>query len=113
MTPAEIICQFMEPKPSMPPWKLLGRSALGWWVASSDEDDAFWLPRQLDLGLLWEVEDRLTDEQWWKYESTLAGSGAAVRPLLEMVKAHIHATPAQKMAALAKVLAPAKTPLLS
>jgi hypothetical protein len=60
--------------------------------------------RLLTLDALHEVEERLTNEQWWAYEAALTegpfGTGDHFRQI-------VHATTAQKIKALAAVLAKA------
>lgn len=114
MTPAEIICTFMEPRPA--PSDSHAATETKWWLWAFTgvvfPREYKWLPRHLDLGLLWEVEERLTKAQWRTYRREfrlIVEREDGGFPLGQRVQAYLHATPAQKMAALAKVLAPVKT----
>lgn len=110
MTNQEIICTFMEPRPSAG-FATDTASIGGWWrryagVGRSRPDwqskpfNGPWLPHVLTLVELWEVEERLTDEQWEAYSLVLVPSGD------RFVRDRIHATPEQKINALAAILRP-------
>jgi hypothetical protein len=62
MTDAEILCQFMEPKPPECDLRTFERL---WWTV---EGGARWSPRNLTLDAIWEIEERLTKEQWGRYQ---------------------------------------------
>jgi hypothetical protein len=105
----EVICAWMErrPKDGDSPQTV---SESGWWAAiwSVFNQRWQWHPdnrRTESLDALWEVEERLTGAQSWPYSDLLcravweaAGS--------EVTFAVIHATPEQKIRALAQVLRP-------
>lgn len=96
MTDKEFICQFMETKPDPNTHGGTCRSPKGWWFWYGK-----WETTKLTLDALWEVEERLTDEQWQEYDAELGGSTTSVlSPNFGM----IHATAEQKIKALASVL---------
>jgi hypothetical protein len=101
----EIICAWMEPRPTKSP---LRRDELSrhWW--QWNRFDAAWGPRYLTLDALWEVEERLTDEQRLDYRESLVAphrdSGERGLPLVMLYWVLLHATPEQKIRALAQVL---------
>lgn len=101
LTDAEVICGWMEPKPvriwpqDIPDghwWSALWSTGTGW----------SWIPATLDLDALHEVEARLSEDEWWIYlgELHVATKGVAAYAYRHL----IHATAAQKIAALAAVL---------
>lgn len=98
MTDAEIICEFMEPRPS----GYASGKGMKWWYPSAGYVSTAPFPVapiELDLDALWLVEDKLSDEQWQEYASLMMDpSGERHTRFL------IHATPAQKISALARVL---------
>jgi|SRR6266853_4554718 len=100
-TDEEIIGAFMEPKPEH---SRQSRPGFAWWIWNSSHQE--WIPGNLTLDALWQVEERLTEEQWWDYEKRLANGHWSNGPasLLFVIKAHIHATAAEKIKALAEVL---------
>lgn len=116
MTDEAIICAWMELKPQlgpldMRPWQSV--SVLSWWVAAKFrklDTPNEWYPRPLTLDALWEVEERLTAEQRGTYYRALhtpderdsQGRRVASRSNWDL----LHATPAQKVAALVAVLRP-------
>jgi hypothetical protein len=97
----EIICTWMEPKPTMSEAMAEGW-AFRWW--GRDRKPC----RQLDLDALREVQERLTDEQWADYEDGILNqwSATADRYRESTAKFCLHATPEQKIAALGSVLRP-------
>lgn len=103
MTDAEIICEFMEPKPAS---SERGKHvpADRWW--DWDLRSPEWFPVELTLDKLHDVEAKLTDEQWRHYEKLLAHGHWDNGPasLLFIVKAHVHADAATKLRCLAAVL---------
>jgi hypothetical protein len=108
MTNAEALCDFMESGPTkgpfdFRPWR--SNSPMGWWKAYPDSSECpapnEWVPVKLTLGRLHEVEARLTEEQWWLYESELS---RVARHLNSTALGFIHASAEQKIAALATVL---------
>ncbi len=113
MTDSEVICTWMDPKPPIG-WLAaefsLQRSR--WWLASSDWDE--WAPMPLTLDALWEVEERLTKDQWQSYCATFAveniGRDIADEQTYENQviwdRIHLHASPFVKIRALAAVLRP-------
>lgn len=110
MTNTEILCTFMEPNApengGVPNVDFLKKfSPFGWWRYSGLSCN--WKQPILDncdqrllLGLLWEIEERLTDEQWEDYRKTFDPG------LVRWFKDYMHATPEQKIQALAAVLGP-------
>lgn len=111
LTDEEVICAFMEPKPPDGAYPR-ALSDAGWWkVAWSNAlQKSQWLPnndKAASLDALWEVEERLTEEQWGQYciraqvdlYDPAWGNhpGGMDRPI-------IHATAEQKIRALAAVL---------
>lgn len=110
LTDAEIICMWMEPKPQgEAPLSLTFRGDLDspgrFWVAF--EYSTTWQPRPLTLDALWEVEERLTDVElgWYGYFSKLYEVTHAESRLNSDIRI-CHATPEQKIKALASVLRP-------
>ncbi len=114
MTDAEVICTWMEPTPE-PHLAGSGRSKGGWWARGANAGrDAFgpWIPAfeawnsRHRLGALWEVEERLDYGQCGVYErQVLCASGWATNAI-ESGWALLHATPEQKIKAIAAVLRP-------
>jgi hypothetical protein len=101
----EVLATFMETKPN-------GGGRRGshwWWYRSGLNSGAGWRPRSLDLDALHEVEARLTDEQWDKYQrglSVYCGSELRAGDVRASIRQMIHALPVQKIRALAAVLRP-------
>jgi hypothetical protein len=103
---AEVICTWMEPKPeSAPPsW---GDNPVGningWWIATGSGRIEH---RILTLDALWEVEERLTEEQWTRYRVALTAPvlGASGRHIEGYNRMMWHATAEQKIKALAEAL---------
>lgn len=111
MTNEEILCTFMEPKPTTLPrdWAESVVAWPDWW----EEEDGEWQPvfnfcQEFEkLGLLWEIEEQLTEQHRWEYFDALLVSlnharfscGPDMWPL-------IHATSEQKIDALSIVLGP-------
>lgn len=89
MTDAEVICTFMEPKPD-------------------PEELRLWLPGSLTLDALWEVEERLTAEQFAAYIERLE-DGWDINGLARDYGL-VHARAEQKIKALAAVLRPIVEP---
>jgi hypothetical protein len=109
----EIICAWMEPDYQATPFGLHERcekSKGGWWERGRNGMWYTVLGRCEDLellGYLWEVEERLTAEQWAQYGAAMLGysEGAIIRyPTAVENKLLLHATPEQKITALAAVL---------
>ena len=100
LTDQEIICTWMEPKPE-PPMRLPteAESQSQWWKRVYNSLDRGWEPYTLTLDALWEVEERLTALEWGEYLLNL--------PYIK--REVVHATPAQKIKALAAVLRPLVT----
>ena len=104
MNDEEIICTFMEPKPPDTDRGERGTSPGGWWkLRWSVLDQRFraWPndDKTDSLDALWEVEERLTDEQWYRYTGNLPTGRWWSKELA-------HATAAHKIKALASVLRP-------
>ncbi len=110
MTDPEVICTWMEPDApangGIPNSEILKKfSPKGWWrynglacnwklpilIASQDKRSLF--------GYLWEVEDRLTDDQWREYANLMMDPAG-----IHHTRFLLHATPGQKIKALAAVL---------
>ncbi len=108
MSDEEIICAWMEPRPGEPSYRS-DRSPGGWWqkVINYKPDIPYaFKPRELDLDALYEVQSRLTDEQWEEYDDEILPTLPRDLFELEIRKAYIHASPKQKITALASVLRP-------
>lgn len=92
-TDEEIICTWMEPKPE-PPLRLPTEAETNsrWWKRVYNDILRGWEPHTLTLDALWEVEERLLMEH------------RAIT--LREYRIGWHATPAQKVKALAAVLRP-------
>ena len=91
MTPEEIICNWMF------------QSNVGWWRISHSGE---WRPVELTLDRIWQVEERLTEEQRWDYADILSQTvllchrpSSIIGP--ESTFVIIHASAQQKIAALA------------
>lgn len=114
MNDAVIVCTWMEPDLPNPSVVYSAHSPLWWWFAgrrySGDDSSPWaWFTRDLDLDALWEVEERLPDELWQVYLGTLCGwcnpyDGDSWD--FSDTRMIAHATPEQKIAALAAILRP-------
>ena len=105
MTDAEVICSFMEPKPTKSIMDTLrdGDPAPGKWWNDRHHASSEWRPRTLTLDAIWEVEERLTDEQWQQYrDEILKGTDMMGLWMTRLIDAGA----AQKIVALAAVLRP-------
>jgi hypothetical protein len=111
MTDQEVICAWMEPKPRLTKSGQFHANEKRWandlhWWDYRPTTSPYLFPCPLTLDALWEVEERLTDGQWRKYYDALCIS---CEPKLKFgMYDVIHATPEQKIKALAAVLRPAK-----
>lgn len=113
MTDQEVICAWMEPKPPLPNyWSGGYPSPKGWWynvpISGGRMDWIPWRngrPMACDLNALWEVEERLTDMRWLLYYTELAEATKSLGLPHEEWRC-AHATPEQKIKALAAVLRP-------
>jgi hypothetical protein len=95
MTNSEVICEFMEPRPTMS--ERMGEGwAFKWWGRDGKPATA------LDLDSLREVEARLTDKQWRAYERAICEAWDQSRPT--GWRYVLHLSPEQKIVAIAKVL---------
>ncbi len=104
---AELICAFMEPKPTVRNphgdnevwwqwgWRFTGPSLPQ--QETSHED--CWLPRKLTLDALREVEARLTYEQQWSYIEALRDKQVTAPTWW-----YLHASAEQKIKALSSVI---------
>ena len=101
MTDEAVICTWMEPEAAK---AVVIDKAATWKWHRLDWSNNTIHTRPLTLDALWEVEERLTDDQWWEYEVTLSAPYGPT--VLAQVKAHVHSTAAQKIVALAAVLRP-------
>ncbi len=104
MTNEEIICEWMERKPTpMDGWRAahLVKKAQ-WWLSWQDN----WEPIPLTLDRLREVEKRLTDEQWDRYRAWFTRLTVPPPPVTsaEYFRMVAQADAAQKIKALAAVL---------
>ncbi len=100
LTDEEVICAFMEPKPT---GSWVRDVQPTWWYFSTYDFPLGWHAKAITLDALWEVEQRLSREQINRYIAellrvTLPPDRGAYDWRL------IHATAAQKIAALASVL---------
>jgi hypothetical protein len=111
MTDQEVICTWMEPKPTAAASSTV--SAGAWWnrYAGVQRSGPAWVltpfsgpwePCPLTLDALWEVEERLTPEQQGQYTTALL----AIIAVPFRCGWTWHATPEQKIKALASVLRP-------
>ncbi len=118
MTDGEILCTFMEARPDKSPtdyrpWRDF--SDAGWWVGNmpgGDPHKAHWVARlnacgeREELGWLHLIEVGLTEEQWhdyWRHILVRSWLGCADDQDYR-ARVFLHATAAQKIAALASVL---------
>lgn len=109
MTDQEIVATFMEPLGTRRFSK--GRlsnvqiSDGGWWTYTHEVRDGTqrtgYAPRCDSLDALHEVEERLSNEQWIAYDDELRSSTTSA---ISLHFGLIHATPFQKIRALATVL---------
>ena len=126
LTDEEVICTWMEPNAPkngvIPNSERLNKfSPNGWWRYSMlaccwKQAILITCPEIERLGWLWKVEDRLSDGLWHGYCATFAVEFIDQEVAIESAvnhaaqinwdKMHLHATPAQKIAALAAVLRP-------
>ncbi len=107
LSDAEVICSFMENKPARGPWSQRpwhSVSPAGWWVASEDRNvftaPNEWFPIKLTFDRLWEVGERLTDEQRLEYWMELSKGGPPETGYWRIANAKA----AQRITALASVL---------
>lgn len=107
MTNAELLCDFMEPRPKChyaDSWTARKHGVNPkWWMMVRGT----WRPIILDLDLLREIEERLTDEQWRTYwhDGILAHSvlGCAMHQHYR-AKVFLHASAEQKIQALVSAI---------
>lgn len=110
MSDEEVICSFMEPRPTDPPenaleMQICGSPVLskgGFWVwicCYEDGDVPKAIPISLTLDALHEVEARLTKEQWEQYASLMMDPAG-----IQHTRFLLHASGEQKIKALAAVL---------
>jgi hypothetical protein len=111
VTDQEVICAWMEPEPIAAAASTV--SAGGWWKRYAGVQRSGpawvltpfsgpWLPRALTLDTLWEVEERLDAYQKGQYTTALL----AIIAVPFRCGWTWHATPEQKIKALAAVLRP-------
>ena len=79
MTDAEIICEWMD----------RGHMSVWWIECQPPKPD---VPRSLTLDALWEVEERLTDDEWRRYGWLLIKDFINLTTPFILSKARIHAT---------------------
>lgn len=106
MTDEEILCTWMERRPAYTISATLtdGTDLPKWWEIGSEWE---WVPIKLTLIELWEIQDRLSDEQWEVYYHNLgkySNGGLVWNTPDRQFRWALHATPTQKIAALAAVL---------
>ncbi|MCE5309605.1 MAG: hypothetical protein LLG20_18370 [Acidobacteriales bacterium] len=108
MTDAEVICEFMEPRPTKRPNEYaLGQCHRDWWAGTITER---WAPvfEVCDpieyLGRLHEVEAQLTEEQWLDYKCALLEGVPHSTWHMASFKASVHALADQKIRALAELI---------
>lgn len=111
LSDAEVICNFMEPLESIDCSTGGKRSLADWWRRETEWSVSLkwkpWVPATLTLDALHKVEKRLTDDQWWKYETHIIANAPdrdKHQELLELIKCHIHADAPTRTKALAAVL---------
>ena len=105
ITDAEVICDFMEPKPQLP-------ICSDWWYPSKVGG---WLNPQLTLDRLWVVEKKLTDQYRHRYIDRILGR--SLRSMIDMQQFDyadsfvdlVNATAEQKIKALAAVIREMRT----
>lgn len=104
LSDAEIIAQWMEPKPAEynAATIMMGKVSPIWWVT----DGRTWKlhPRTLTLDALWEVESKLKAHDPAKWNDYITDTIRTVGILADDL---IHADAGQKIAALGRVLRPA------
>lgn len=112
MTNEEIISSFMESKPTGRPNDPTRRAPSfgGWWywVPQTRGEEGYWMSilsvfgqREL-LGCLYEVEEKLSTEQWFQYEIFPWDMGTAIGHSHDRVR--LHAGAPARIRALAQVL---------
>lgn len=94
-TDMEVICAFMEKRPGPNEHGGTGWSGGRWWYWSRS-----WMPRELTLDAIHEVEERLSGEQRLVYLLEISRNGTPETGYWR----RIHATAATKIKALAAVL---------
>jgi len=101
---AATICLWMEARPSLPDcYQHMMHSPQGWWrLGPIPAGGMLWYPRLLDLDALCEVEATLMPRLWEHYIDKMVEEDAISGDALSA--ALLHATPAQKIAALAAVI---------
>lgn len=98
MISSEVICRFMEPMPNDSPGALEERGEESHWWVDHEEKGGEWQPRALDLGALWEVEQKLIQGHHGVYLDRAYKTGQGYEFYLW------HLTVEQKQSALAKVI---------
>jgi hypothetical protein len=118
-----VISTFMEPMPEQSPTHFHPWSSVspgGWWTTDIWAENDNWeplletCPERERLGILHEVEARLTDEQWKSYCTEFAVSNlpcpSPCPPSFEETvawdRAHLHADATTRKVALAAVMRP-------
>jgi hypothetical protein len=116
LTDAEVVAQFMEPKPNAldPSISFTGaRSPEGFWIWyvrparwefdwNPVFDETFGCLERERLAFLRLVEARLTPDEWSRYMAAVPPSSDLIR--FSVIKALLHASAEQKLAALASVI---------
>lgn len=98
LTDAEVLCEFMEPKPTKGP-SLHGANEY-WWKWDWRDGEYCWLPRHMALNECRLVEARLTEEQWARYAKLVAPTWS----MRTIAKQFLHASAEVKLKALAAVI---------
>ena len=109
LTDEEVLCEFMEPKNGLPDLADFRGdfSPGGWWITDWHPlRKNKWLPRrQITLNECHEIEGRLTEDQWRKYETALSPMPVKlIRLFGSITLSFIHADAQTKIKALAEVL---------
>lgn len=107
LSDAEVICQWMEPKPKTICGSLEHTAALRsikWWIVKPRGahlgEPVDWTPCLLGLDRLHEIEAKLSEEQWLNYVDALI----TLMPKFPRKGEIVHASAEQKIKALAAVL---------
>ena len=100
------ICNLMEEKPELPLcWYGKENSKDGWWILIAIYGGGMkWIPRELTLDCIHEVENRLTDNQREHYISHVASINGLKGKFYEDAWVFLHATIEQRITTLAIVI---------
>lgn len=104
MIDEEFLCGWMEPKPDRADSRSIAHfSPKGWWYWHNH-----WEPIAITLNEAFQIEAKLTDEQWSLYAHHLCAGYDFEDIGLVLYRDWIHSTAAAKIKALAAVLRGAK-----